>query len=173
MMKTLLLISTLLFSLSVSADNFVTTFIDKYVEDKRPVNNVNIGKTMLNEMAENATDEELKNMFEDLNSIRIITTEKKRDSRYYFKKANQLIKEAYSDYEEVVSVNERKSKTHVIMKKLDDETENLILISLDDKDKLTILSVSGKVDFKSLAKLSKSLKDEKEMTEDEQPEAGD
>ncbi len=172
-MKTLLLISTLLFSLSVSADNFVTTFIDKYVEDKRPVNNVNIGKTMLNEMAENATDEELKNMFEDLNSIRIITTEKKRDSRYYFKKANQLIKEAYSDYEEVVSVNERKSKTHVIMKKLDDETENLILISLDDKDKLTILSVSGKVDFKSLAKLSKSLKDEKEMTEDEQPEAGD
>lgn len=172
-MKTLLLISTLLFSLSVSADNFVTTFIDKYVEDKRPVNNVNIGKTMLNEMAENATDEELKNMFEDLNSIRIITTEKKRDSRYYFKKANQLIKEAYSDYEEVVSVNEPKSKTHVIMKKLDDETENLILISLDDKDKLTILSVSGKVDFKSLAKLSKSLKDEKEMTEDEQPEAGD
>ncbi len=172
-MKTLLLISTLLFSLSVSADNFVTTFIDKYVEDKRPVNNVNIGKTMLNEMAENATDEELKNMFEDLNSIRIITTEKKRDSRYYFKKANQLIKEAYSDYEEVVSVNERKSKTHVIMKKLDDETENLILISLDDKDKLTILSVSGKVDFKSLAKLSKSLKDEKEMTEDEQPEAED
>lgn len=172
-MKTLLLISTLLFSLSVSADNFVATFIDKYVEDKRPVNNVNIGKTMLNEMAENATDEELKNMFENLNSIRVITTEKKRDSRYYFKKANELIKEAYSDYEEVVSVNERKSKTHVILKKLDDETENLILVSLDDKDKLTILSVSGKVDFKSLAKLSKSLKDEKNVTEDEQPQADD
>lgn len=172
-MKTLLLISTLFFSLSVSADNFVATFIDKYVEDKRPVNNVNIGKTMLNEMAENATDEELKNMFENLNSIRVITTEKKRDSRYYFKKANELIKEAYSDYEEVVSVNERKSKTHVILKKLDDETENLILVSLDDKDKLTILSVSGKVDFKSLAKLSKSLKDEKNVTEDEQPQADD
>lgn len=170
-MRTLLVISALMLSVSLFADNFVTQFIDKYVEDKRPVSNVNIGKTMLDEMSENTTDEELKTMFKELNSIRIITTENKRDARHYFKKANELIKEEYNDYEEVVSVNERKSKTHVIMKKLDNETEDLILIALDDKGKFTILSVSGKIDFKSISKLSKSLKDEKDVIEKEEPEA--
>ena len=157
MRKYIVVILSLLVSTSVFADDFVTKFMGSYVEDKRPVSNVNIGKTMLEKMAENTEDKELKKTFEELNSIRIITTEDKRDSKHYFKKANELAKNEFSDFEEVVSVNERNSKVHVLLKKLEDGLQDLILIALDDNSKLTIITVSGNIDFSSFSKLSESL----------------
>src|SRR5690554_2425989 len=110
MKKILLILSLLFFSISISADDFVNRFIEKYSESERPLNNVNIGKTMLDRMAENSSDEELKSAFKELTSIRIVSSEEPEDSRYYYDKANELVREAFSDYEEVVSVNESMSK---------------------------------------------------------------
>ncbi len=148
---------------TLSADNFVSVFMDRCVEEERALNNVNIGKTMLDKMAANTDDEELKTAFKELNSIRIVSTDNVEDSKYYFKKANELIKESFGDYEEAVSVNEMDSKISVWIKRQHEEKQDLILISLDGDGKLTIITVSGKIDFNSLSKLSGSLRNGQQL----------
>ena len=140
------------------ADNFVSVFMEKCAEDERPLNNVNIGKAMLEKMAANTDDEELKNTFKELNSIRIISSDNVEDSKYYFKKADGLIKELFYDYEEVASVNEMGSKISVWVKRQGEERQDVILIALDSDGKLSIITVSGKIDFNSISKLSGSLR---------------
>jgi len=167
MRKTGLIIIILLSSASLFANDFVSQFIERYSEEDRPLNNVNIGKTMLDKMADNTEDEELKNAFRELKSIRIVSTENAKDSRHYFQKANELVREEFSDYEEVVSVNEKNSRISVWMKKEDEKKQDLILISLDENSKLTIITVSGKIDFKSISKLSGTLKNEPVFTDEE------
>ena len=167
MRKTGLIIIILLSSASLFANDFVSHFIERYSEEDRPLNNVNIGKTMLDKMADNTEDEELKNAFRELKSIRIVSTENAKDSRHYFQKANELVREEFSDYEEVVSVNEKNSRISVWMKKEDEKKQDLILISLDENSKLTIITVSGKIDFKSISKLSGTLKNEPVFTDEE------
>lgn len=165
MRKTLLTLFVLLCTTTVFANDFVTLFIEKYAEDKRPLNNVNIGKAMLEKMAASTNDEDLKKTFRELNSIHIVSSDNKRDSKHYFAKAHELIKAEFGDYEKVVSVNEKASKISVLMKRNDEETQNLILISLDEEDKLTIITVSGKIDFNSFSKLSGSIKSEQLVPE--------
>jgi|ADurb_Met_03_Slu_FD_contig_71_216731_length_1653_multi_6_in_0_out_0_1 hypothetical protein len=169
MRKTILILTILLTSASLSANGFVTQFINKYGAEDRPLTNVNIGKTMLDKMAANTVDEELKNAFRELKSIRIVSSENAKDSRYYFEKANELVKEEFSDYEEMVSVNERSSRVSVWMKRGDKNVQELILISLDEESHLSIITVSGKIDLETIAKLSGTLKNEPTLTE-EKPE---
>lgn len=145
------------------ADNFVSVFMDRCAENGRPLNNVNIGKTMLDKMAANTDDEELKAAFRDLHSIRIVSADNVEDSKYYFKKANELIKESFGDYEEAVSLSETGSKVSVWMKRHDEEKQDLILISLDSDGKLSIITVSGKIDFNSISKLSGSLRNGQQL----------
>lgn len=166
MRKIMLILLILLTSASLFANGFVTQFINKYSEENRPLNNVNIGKTMLDKMAANTEDEELKNAFKELKSIRIVSSENERDSRYYFEKAHGLIKEEFSDYEEMVSVNEKNSRISVWMKQGDKNMQELILISLDEENHLSIITVSGKIDFKTFSKLSGTLKNEPALTEE-------
>lgn len=166
-MKKIILILTILVAPTLLfADSFVTQFINKYSQEDRPLTNVNIGKTMLDKMAANTEDEELKNAFRELKSIRIISSENAKDSRYYFGKANELVKEEFSDYEEMVSVNEKNSRISVWMKREDKNVQELILISLDEESRLSIITVSGKIDFKSISKLSSTLKNDSGLTED-------
>lgn len=153
-----LVLFTLFLATSAFANDFITRFLKECVETERPVSNVNIGETMLNKMASNTSDEELKTTFRDLNSIRIITTENKADSKYYFEKAKEMAANEFTDYKEVVSVNERGSKIHILMKKTDEKTQDIILMALDDDSKLTIITVSGNIDFNSISKLSDSLR---------------
>ncbi len=167
MRKTGLIIMILLSSVSLFANDFVSLFIERYSEENRPLSNVNIGKTMLDKMADNTEDEELKNAFRKLKSIRIVSSDNAKDSRHYFQKANELIREEFSDYEEVVSVNEKNSRISVWMKKEDENKQDLILISLDENSKLTIITVSGKIDFESISKLTGTLKNEPVSTDEE------
>lgn len=140
------------------ADNFVSAFMDKCAEPERPLSNVNIGKAMLEKMAANTYDEELKNTFKELSSIRMISSDNVEDSKYYFKKANELIKESFYDYDEAVSVTEMGSKISVWVKRLGEEKQDLILIMLESDGKLSIITVSGKIDFDSISKLAGSLR---------------
>ncbi|HBC39038.1 MAG: DUF4252 domain-containing protein [Petrimonas sp.] len=153
-----LVLFTLFLATSAFANDFITRFLKECVETERPVSNVNIGKAMLNKMASNTSDEELKTTFRELNSIRIITTENKADSKYYFEKAKEMVSSKFTDYREVVSVNERRSKINILMKKTDEKTQDLILMALDDDSKLTIITVSGNIDFNSISKISDSLR---------------
>ncbi len=166
MKKYLLILLTVFLSTSVFANDFVNKFLQECVEKERPVSNVNIGKAMLNKMASSTNDEELKSTFKDLKSIRIITTENKKDSKYYFDKAKDMLAAEFTDYKEVVSVNERKSKINILLKKIDEKTQDLILVALDEDSKLTIITVSGEINFDSISKLSQSLREtESEDTE--------
>lgn len=164
MKKSFFVLLALFLTTSIFASDFVAKFLKECVESERPVNNVNIGNAMLNKMASNTRDEELKATFRELNSIRIITTENKTDSKYYFEKAKEMAFSEFTDFKEVVSVNERRSKINILFKKIDEKTQELILIALDDDSKLTIITVSGNIDFKSISKLAGSLR-EGESTE--------
>ncbi|HHV85505.1 MAG TPA: DUF4252 domain-containing protein [Petrimonas sp.] len=159
MKRTFLVLFILFSATSIFANDFITKFLKECVETERPVSNVNIGKAMLNKMASNTSDEELKTTFRELNSIRIITTENKADSKYYFEKAKEMAFSEFTEYKEVVSVNERRSKINILMKKIDEKTQDLILIALDDDSKLTIITVSGNIDFNSISKISSSLRE--------------
>jgi hypothetical protein len=156
---------------SFAGGDFITEFLNTCVEAKMPVNNVNIGRPMLEKMASNTNDEEVKKTFQNLNSIRIITTENKKDARHYFKKANELIADKFSDYEEVVSVNDKNTKINVVMKNKDNKNQDIIFIGLDDEGKLTIINIAGKIDFHAISKLSDSLN--KEMDAEEDPSKED
>lgn len=148
---TLLLVSTS----SVFAGDFISRFLEKYTDEKHLFNNVNIGNTMLQKMAANSQNEELKKIFQNLNSIRIITNENKEDSHYYFKKAKELLsEEEFSDFNEVLTLNEHKAKVDIYMKNINDKKQILILIGLDPENKLTIITVTGKIDLSSISKLS-------------------
>ena len=155
---------------SFAGEDFITEFLNTCVEAKMPVNNVNIGKPMLEKMASNATDEELKKIFQNLNSLRIITTENKKDAHHYFKKANELIANNFPDYQEVVSVNDRKTKINILMKNKGTKNQDIIFIGLDEDDKLTIINITGKIDFNAIAKLSDSLNKEIEASENSSTE---
>lgn len=91
---------------SAFAGDFITRFLKECVEPERPVSNVNIGKAMLDKMAANTSDEELKATFRELKSIRIITTENRSDSRHYYDKAKEMAAAEFSDFEELASINE-------------------------------------------------------------------
>lgn len=154
----LLMLFSVVLPSTLFADNFVSLFMEKCAEEERPLNNVNIGRTMLDKMAANTDDEELKNAFKELNSIRIISSDNVDDSKYYFKKANELIKESFYDYEEVVSLNEMGSKISVWVKNLNEEMQSLILFAIENDGKFSVITVSGKINFDSISKLSGSLR---------------
>lgn len=158
MRAVIVLLFTLFLPASLLADNFISVFMEKYAQEDKLLNNVNIGKTMLDMMAENTADGELKNVFKELDSICIVSSDDVEDSKYYFEMANDLFVESFTDYEEVVSVNETGSKISVWMNKQREEMQELILVALDGDGGFSVISVSGKIDFDSLSKLSGSLK---------------
>jgi hypothetical protein len=50
------------------------------------------------------------------------------------------------------------------MKKENEKRQDIILISLDENSQLSIISVSGKIDFSSIAKLSGAFKNEPSLS---------
>lgn len=161
--KTVLIAWLIALPALLSASDVVTLFMERYAEDNRPLNNVNIGKAMLERMAGNTTDEELKATFGMLNSIRMISSDSKRDSRHYFRKAEELISESYSDYQEMVSVNEENRRISVWLKEMSESEQDLILLSLDEEGMFTLINVTGQIDFEALSRLSGSLKNRTEL----------
>lgn len=170
MKKTLLIAWLIALPTLLSASDFVTLFMEQCAEEKRPLNNVNIGETMLEKMAENALDEELKETFSKLNSIRIVSSDNRRDSRHYFRKADELIRDSFADYREVVSVNEEESRISVWMKEVSEKEQDLILLSLDEKGLFTVINVNGEIDFNSISRLSGTLKNEPELLKQNETE---
>lgn len=162
MRVTFILFSLLLPSLLFSG-NFVSVFMDQCAVQDRPLNNVNIGKAMLDKMAANAVDEEMKAAFKELNSIRIVNTDNEEDSKYYFKKADELIRSEFNDYNEALSLREVDSKISVWIKSSSDDNQDIILVSIDALGKLSIITVSGKIDFETISKLSGSLRDGQQL----------
>jgi len=161
MKKTVTLILILLLTAStLMAGDFVSRFMGLIADENKPLNNVNIGKKMLDKMSDEIEDKDLAKMFHNLNSIRIITCDNIQDSRFYYNKANDFLKENYSDYDEIVSVNDQKNKINTVLKKENNNTD-IILISLDEEGKLSIINVSGKIDLDSFSKLSNTINDKK------------
>lgn len=154
-MKIYLILLGLLFSsMNISAGDFVTRFMEKFSDNRQEINNVNIGRSMLEKMATQTEDEDLKKTFQTLSSIRIITSENKKESRDYFNKAKELVREEFSDFTEMVSINDRRTQMNVLFKRTDEKKQELILLGLDADNKLTIISITGKIDFNSISKLS-------------------
>ncbi|NLX65346.1 MAG: hypothetical protein GXZ19_00965 [Bacteroidales bacterium] len=52
----LLMLFSVFLPSTLFADNFVSLFMEKCAEEERPLNNVNIGRTMLDKMAANTDD---------------------------------------------------------------------------------------------------------------------
>lgn len=170
MKKTILIAWLIALPALLIASDFVTLFMERCAEEKRPLNNVNIGKTMLETMAENTIDEELKETFRKLNSIRIINSDNKRDSRHYYRKADELIRDSFADYREVVTVNEEDTRVSVWMKEISDKEQDLILLSLDNEGKFTVITVNGEIDLNSISRLSGTLKNEPELLKNNETE---
>ena len=160
MKRGVLIILSVLFVANVFGNNFINKFMEECIDPERPVNNVNIGKAMMSKIAANTQDEDLQKTFKELNSIRIITTENEKDSKYYFKKANELVGNEFKEYNEVVSVNDRKSKINIFLRENEKTDKDLLLIALDEDNKLTIIAISGNIDFNSISKLTDSLRKE-------------
>lgn len=170
MKKTILIAWLIALPALLIASDFVSLFMERCAEEKRPLNNVNIGETMLETMAENTIDEELKETFRKLNSIRIINSDNKRDSRHYYRKADELIRDSFADYREVVTVNEEDTRVSVWMKEISDKEQDLILLSLDNEGKFTVITVNGEIDLNSLSRLSGTLKNEPELLKNKETE---
>jgi hypothetical protein len=68
--------------------------------------------------------------------------------------------EEFKDYQELVSLNEKNAKIHIYFKQESEKLQDLIFIGLDDEEKLSIITITGKIDFASISKLSDSLNKE-------------
>jgi len=144
-------------SLLVSAQDIISSFIDKHEKDDN-LEIVSIGKKMLKTMDSLTTDNpDLKDAIKDLESIRIVSSkEGDRDlDKEYFNSARDLLSKS-KDLKEFFSMDEQDKGLIVMIRKSKDSIKELILLS-EQPDEFNLISISGIINLDVLLKYSEGL----------------
>ncbi|MCD7900300.1 MAG: DUF4252 domain-containing protein [Bacteroides sp.] len=163
MKKVLFLAAGLLLCLSVSAQQFIADFQKKYEKDAE-FTIVNITSKMFQLIGSMATTEE-QSIIKDLDGLRVITTEKNAEKHY--KNAMKMVNSW--DYEELMSMEESTEKMRMFTQEKDGLISSLIIVTIDGKE-FSLIGISGNIDLKKVASLSKTLNIDKLDKLDEIPE---
>ena len=144
-------------SLPVSAQDIISSFVDKHGKDDN-LEIVSIGKKMLKTMDSLTTDNpDLKAAIKDLESIRIVSSkggDRDLDSEY-FNTARDLLSKS-KDLKEFFSMDEQNKELIVMIKESKDSIKELILLS-KQPDEFDLISISGIINLDVLLKYSEGL----------------
>lgn len=154
MKKLLLVLIGLGVWVSVSAQDFVVDFQKKYEKDAE-FTIVNITTKMFQLIGAMASEDE-QSIISDLSGLRVLTTEK--DSQKHYRNAVSMIDK--SDYEELMSVEESNERVRMFTKEKNNLISSLVILTEDGGD-FTLIGISGNIDLKKIASLSKTLNIEK------------
>jgi hypothetical protein len=141
--------------LSISAQDVITSFLDKHVNDDS-LKIVSIGKQMIERMDTlTANNAELKEALKGLETIRIISSKDKDLDNEYYNSAKELLSES-KGLEEFFLLDEENMKLTVMVRKSKGAVKELILLS-NQKEEFSLISVTGRINLDVLLKYSDRL----------------
>ncbi len=157
MKKLILTLAVIMFTASIWAQNkAVDKLFDKY-GGKDGFTTVVITKHMfgLFSSVETTEDDEYMNMIKNLNNIRILTAPGVKESgiNFYNEVMNALPK---NEYEELMVIKDGEQDVKFLVKEEKDKIVELLMI-VGGTEENVLISISGIIDMKTVAKLSKSL----------------
>ncbi len=146
----------LLLTVNLSAQEYVTNFLNKYGTDK-DLEVVNIGKQMLDMLGNmNVEDQELSETIKGLESIKIITSNSEENSPKYFKHILDLLNKKSQGFQELMSVKEDNEQICIMTRESDGIIKDFVLIS-ETGDDFSMICLSGKINMNTLGKLAKNM----------------
>ncbi len=154
MMKRVWVIGLLLMSLPVFSQNLVSSFlqdIDKRA--KESVIQINISGKMLQIAARSDAnlDADTRKMFENINQISIVI------GVAIDNESKKQLEKRLVPYEELMSIVEGSQTILMYTKETKKQIDEFVL-SISAGNKLTLMSISGKIDLEQIAQLSKGIK---------------
>ena len=141
-------------ALHALSQNLVSSFLDTLDKDsKKGITQVNISGTMLRLASKNDPniDNEMKKFFENIDKISLISRLTVNDV------LKSKLDELLSPYEELIQVIEENQTIRMHTKETKKQIEEFILYVLFENE-LTLMSITGKIDLKQIARLSESVK---------------
>lgn len=157
MKKVLIIAITMIFSLSLTAQNkAVDALFEKY-GGKEGFTTVVITKHMfgLFSQVETAEDDEYMNMIKNLKNIRILSAPGQPISGINFlKEIGDALPETV--YEELMIIKDEDQDVKFLVREENDTIVELLMI-ISGAEENVLISISGIIDMKTIAKLSKSM----------------
>ncbi|MDL2247618.1 DUF4252 domain-containing protein [Bacteroides sp. OttesenSCG-928-J23] len=154
MKKILVLIVGLFLWNSAGAQEIVSDFQKKYEKDSE-FTIVNITSKMFQLIGAMASNEEM-SIIKDLDGLRVLSTDTKTGKHY--KNAMSMLNA--SKYEELMSVEEGKEKVKMFTREKNGTITSLVILT-EDGGEFSMIGISGNIDLKRVASLSKTLNIEK------------
>ena len=142
-------------SLSVSAQDIISSFIDKHEKDEN-LEVVSIGKKMMKTLDSLTTDSpDLKEAIKGLETIRIVSSKDKDLDREYYDSARKLLSNS-KGLKEFFSINEENKELIVMIRESKNAITELILLS-ERPDEFNLISISGTINLDVLLNYTERL----------------
>jgi len=153
MKKIYLTIVACTFTALLSAQEFAGSFLDKFGNDT-DFEVVVIGKKMLN-LIEGLTSNnpDLNEAIKELENIMIITSRDSTSSKGFYDSAYKLLANKKQGFEPLITVKDQEEDLIVMAKESKGVIKELVLLS-NNESGFNIISLNGKINLKTLAKLS-------------------
>ena len=146
------------FSLSVSAQDIIASFIDKHEKDNN-LEVVSIGKKMINRLdSMTSNNPDLKEAIKGLETIRIVSSKDRDLDKEYFDSAQELLSKS-KGLKEFFSMNEKDKALIVMIRESKSAVKELILLS-EQPEEFNLISISGTINLDVLLKYSEGLNKE-------------
>jgi hypothetical protein len=153
--KLLLTVFFIQISISLSAQDFVASFLDKHEKDDN-LEVVSIGKKMVEMMCGLSSDNaELQDVIKGLENICIVSSKDTISNREYYESAQQLLSKS-KGFEEIFSTSGDNEDLLVMVKESKGMVKELVLLS-DQNDNFNLIFMSGNIDLNTLIKYSDNL----------------
>jgi len=155
MNKSTVLCIFLWISLSVSAQDIISSFIDKHEKDDN-LEVISIGKKMMRTLDSLTTDNpDLKEAIKGLETIRIVSSKDRDLDGEYYDCARDLLSKS-KGLKEILSINEEDKELIVMIRESKNLVKELILLS-EKPEKFNLISISGNINLDVLLKYSEGL----------------
>lgn len=157
MKKTVIILCLLIpISYLLSADNGrIEAFFDKYSLDKTFTYislNTNLFSLFLDVESEDEDSKELMKMLGNLQSIKILASEKVKNADQYYQEINQIIRK--DKYEDLAFIRHANENIQFMVKEKNDKINELIVLVNGDS-KFFFLNLVGEIDLADLPGMSK------------------
>ena len=153
--KTVLSLLAVALSASIMAQDAIDRYFSNYADDPE-FTSIVISSKMFGLFSNIETDDpdnqEVLEAMKDLSGIRIITTDSE-DSKVDYKKA---INKVGSDYDLLMSVDEKDEKVRFFVREEGDDISELFMI-VGGEGNLFLMSISGLIDLDKISKISKNM----------------
>lgn len=159
MKVTTLLIVLSLYTSSLFAQDFASSFLQKYGDKEMEV--VSLGKQMLSMLAAMSNkNTEVMEAIQGLESIKIVSLDSKEKVGKQYQYAQDMLYKKNSGFVEMMTIKEGDENTLIMTKEEDGIITDFVLITAN-KTSFNLIGLSGKVNLSTLSKLSSSMQFEK------------